>query len=40
MSFEGERRVIQITWLNSMEDLERKNQRGKLALFLKNIFKL
>ncbi|WP_342278655.1 2OG-Fe(II) oxygenase [Candidatus Tisiphia endosymbiont of Myopa tessellatipennis] len=38
MPFEGERRVIQITWLNSIENIERKNKRGKLTLFLKNIF--
>lgn len=35
--FKGERRVIQITWLNSEEDLERKEKRGITSLMLKKI---
>lgn len=37
--FTGERRVIQITWLRSQEDYDRKEKRGKFALLLKKIFK-
>lgn len=35
--FIGERRVLQITWLNSYQDLERKKKRGKFSLFVKNL---
>jgi len=35
--FAGERRVIQTTWLRSWEDLERKEKRGRLSLFLKKV---
>lgn len=38
MPFVGERRVIQITWLQSWEDYHRKQQRGKRSLRLKNFF--
>lgn len=34
-SFAGKRRVVQITWLRSWEDLERKNKRGAFSFFLK-----
>lgn len=33
--FIGKRRVVQITWLRSWEDLERKNKRGAFSFFLK-----
>jgi len=33
--FTGERRVIQVTWLRSWEDYERKEKRGKFAFMLK-----
>lgn len=33
--FEGERRVVQTTWLRSWEDLERKKKRGRLSFLLK-----
>ena len=36
--FTGERRVVQTAWLRSEADFERKKKRGKLALFLKNMF--
>lgn len=35
--YTGERRVIQITWLRSWEDVERKEKRGKFSLFLKKL---
>jgi hypothetical protein len=34
----GERRVIQVTWLRSQADLERKTNRGRRAFFLKKLF--
>jgi len=34
----GERRVVQVTWLRSWEDHARKTNRGKRAFFLKKIF--
>ncbi|MDE3015722.1 MAG: 2OG-Fe(II) oxygenase [Pseudomonadota bacterium] len=37
--FSGERRVVQITWLRSQEDYDRKEKRGKFALLMKKIFK-
>lgn len=36
--FEGERRVVQITWLRSIEDLERKEKRGNMSYFIKKLF--
>lgn len=36
--FAGERRVVQVTWLRSEEDLERKKKRGKLSFLLKKVF--
>lgn len=33
--FVGERRVIQITWLRSRDDLKRKEKRGRLSFLLK-----
>lgn len=38
--FVGERRVVQITWLNSEEDLKRKEKRGRLSHFLKRLLHL
>lgn len=35
--FTGERRVIQITWLRSWEDYERKDKRGRFAFLLKRL---
>lgn len=35
--FAGERRVVQITWLRSWEDMERKGKRGAQSLFLKRL---
>jgi SM-20-related protein len=35
--FAGERRVVQITWLRSWEDYERKDKRGRLSHFLKKL---
>ena len=35
--FVGERRVVQITWLRSWEDLERKEKRGRFSFLLKKI---
>ncbi len=37
--FLGERRVVQIAWLKSWEDFERKHKRGRLSLWLKNLRK-
>lgn len=37
--YTGERRVIQITWLRSWEDYERKEKRGKFAFLLKKLLK-
>ena len=37
--FAGERKVVQITWLRSWEDYERKEKRGRFSYFLKKIFK-
>ncbi|WMS43656.1 2OG-Fe(II) oxygenase [Acuticoccus sp. MNP-M23] len=36
--FVGERRVVQIAWLKSKEDLERKTKRNKFAQVLKGVF--
>lgn len=36
-SFVGERRVVQMAYLRSQEDLERKARRGRLSLFLKKL---
>ena len=36
--FEGERRVVQITWLRSQADLERKEKRGNFSYLIKKIF--
>jgi len=35
--FVGERRVVQMTWLQSEEDVARKAQRGRVSHFLKKI---
>jgi hypothetical protein len=35
--FAGERRVIQITWLQSWEDYHRKEKRGRFSHFLKKL---
>lgn len=35
--FVGERRVIQITWLRSQEEYDRKFKRGRLSYFLKRL---
>ncbi len=36
--FEGERRVVQITWLRSQADLDRKEKRGNFSYLIKKIF--
>ncbi|MGE3302047.1 MAG: 2OG-Fe(II) oxygenase [Hyphomonadaceae bacterium] len=36
--FEGERRAIQLTWVQSEHDVERKHDRNRTAQFLKRIF--
>ncbi len=36
--FTGERRVVQIAWLKSQEDLERKTRRNKFSQVLKGVF--
>ncbi len=36
--YAGERRVIQIAWLTSREELDRKLKRGRLTRFLKQLF--
>jgi len=37
LPFEGERRVIQVAWLTSMEEKERKTRRGRFSRLLKKI---
>jgi len=37
--FVGERRVVQVTWLRDAAELERKTRRGKLAWWLKGVFR-
>lgn len=37
LPFEGTRRVIQIAWLTSQEDMDRKAKRGKLSHSLKKL---
>jgi hypothetical protein len=36
--YTGERRVIQVAWLTSREELERKLKRGRFTRFLKQMF--
>jgi SM-20-related protein len=36
--FAGERRVVQVTWLQNIAELERKKQRNTVAKFFKGIF--
>lgn len=36
--FGGERRVVQVAWLKSQEDLERKRKNNKVAQFFKGVF--
>ncbi len=38
LPFEGERMVIQVAWLTSIEEKLRKTQRGKLSRIFKKIF--
>jgi len=37
LPFEGERRVIQVAWLTSAEELERKTKRGRFSRLLKKL---
>jgi len=37
LPFEGERRVIQVAWLTSLEEMERKAKRGRFSRLLKKI---
>ena len=38
LPYEGERRVIQVAWLTSEEEKQRKTQRGKLSRLFKKLF--
>lgn len=38
LPFEGERRVIQVAWLTSLEEKERKTRRGRFSRLLKKLF--
>jgi hypothetical protein len=38
LPFEGERRVVQLAYLSSQEDYDRKARRGRASLFLKKLF--
>lgn len=38
LPYKGERRVIQVAWLTSKEELERKMRQGRVTRFLKQIF--
>ena len=38
LPFEGERHVIQIAWIVSQAELDRKAKRGRLSSFLKGVF--
>ena len=38
LPYEGERHVIQVAWLTSMEEKLRKTQRGKLSRLFKKLF--
>ncbi|MGY6246596.1 2OG-Fe(II) oxygenase [Bosea thiooxidans] len=38
-SFVGERRVVQMTWLRSQEDVDRKKSRGSLSHFFKKVLR-
>ena len=37
LPFEGERKVIQVAWLTSLEEMERKTRRGRFSRLLKKI---
>jgi len=37
LPFEGERRVIQVAWLTSLEEVERKTKRGRFSRLLKKL---
>ncbi len=38
LPFDGERRVVQIAWVKSQEDLDRKRKRNRVAQYFKGIF--
>ncbi len=38
-SFVGERRVVQMTWLRSQADVDRKKSRGSLSHFFKKVLR-
>lgn len=38
LPFEGERRVIQVAWLTSLEEKDRKTRRGRFSRLLKKLF--
>jgi hypothetical protein len=38
LPFEGERRVVQIAWVRSQEDLDRKRKRNRVSQVFKGIF--
>ena len=37
--FVGERRVVQIAWVRSQADIDRKKKRHTMSSFFKNLFK-
>jgi hypothetical protein len=37
LPFEGERRVVQVAWLTSREEIERKTRRGRFSRLLKKV---
>ncbi len=39
LPFDGERRVVQIAWIRSKDDVERKRRNNRVAQFLKGIFR-
>lgn len=38
LPFEGERRVVQVAWVRSQEDLDRKRKRNKFSQYFKGVF--
>jgi hypothetical protein len=38
LPYEGERRVIQIAWITSQKEIDRKTKRGRFSRLLKSMF--
>ena len=38
LPFEGERRVVQVAWLTSKEEMDRKSRRGRFSRLMKKLF--